>query len=149
MKKSENIDLIVKRFYNKVEVQEHGCWYWQGHISKPHEYGNFSFGYQQTGAHRASYMLHIGDIPEGYEIDHLCKIPYCVNPDHLEAVTQAENSRRSAIGKSWELHLLKKCSKGHDVQGENAKPHRKANGRVKYRCRICARAYKKQYREAL
>lgn len=48
------------------------------------------------GAHCFSYELHKGPIPAGYEVDHLCLIGRCVNPDHLEAVTPAENKRRAA-----------------------------------------------------
>ena len=48
-------------------------------------------------AHRAAYALDVGPIPEGLTIDHLCRVRHCVRPDHLEPVTQAENTRRAAL----------------------------------------------------
>lgn len=70
-----------------------GCWLWTGTIERT-GYGRFWLGGRQEIAHRASYALLIGPIPEGLTIDHLCRVRACVNPDHLEPVTLAENIRR-------------------------------------------------------
>lgn len=80
-------------------------------------------------AHRWSYMHHVGPIPDGFDIDHLCRNRACVHPDHLEAVTRAENIRRAAA-------LITACPQGHAYDAENtvvnAKGHRK--------CRACMTA---------
>lgn len=78
----------LERFIAKVAFGEH--WVWMA-VRTEHGYGVFS-GNQ---AHRWAYEQWVGSIPEGFVIDHLCRIPSCVHPDHLEAVTQRENLRRS------------------------------------------------------
>lgn len=77
-----------------------GCWLWEG-ATNPDGYGMVwsSERSKAIGAHRAYYMRYIGPIPNDYQLDHLCRTPLCVNPDHLEPVTQAENVRRGATPK--------------------------------------------------
>lgn len=72
------------------------CWKWLGYV------GNM--GYGQIGIHRISYLVHRvvyererGPVPEGLELDHLCRNPRCCNPEHLEPVTHRENSRRALL----------------------------------------------------
>src|SRR6188472_1096483 len=62
------------------------CWVWNGAV-RTTGYGQFS---RCTFAHRLSYETHVGPIPDGLDIDHLCGVRLCVNPDHLEPVTRAE-----------------------------------------------------------
>lgn len=74
------------------------CWLWTGATSGP-GYGNFQEKHENgrphwIGAHRYSYQTVVGSIPDGLTLDHLCRRPACVNPDHLEPVTKAENTRR-------------------------------------------------------
>ncbi len=68
------------------------CWLWLG-FCEPKGYGKLKAWGEQL-AHRLSYRLHVGPIPEGLTLDHLCCNKRCVNPDHLEPVTSGENTRR-------------------------------------------------------
>jgi hypothetical protein len=89
---------VVDRIRFHTVVDEHGCWVWQA--KKHGGYGRMTItapdGTQRsTPAHRASYEAHVGPIPEGLELDHLCRNAACCNPSHLEPVTRQENVRRA------------------------------------------------------
>ena len=91
-----HLDLIKKKFMLKVEKTE-TCWIWHGSKDKRKGYGRFIIYDKVDGeSHRISYKIFKGEIPKGLQIDHLCRNKLCVNPQHLEAVTQKENLRRSA-----------------------------------------------------
>lgn len=74
------------------------CWIWQGGTNR-RGYGQSRYAGRGEEAHRAYYRKHVGQIPAGFDVDHLCRVPPCVNPDHLEAVTHAENLRRGNCAK--------------------------------------------------
>lgn len=84
----------VERFWEKVDRQEVGCWLWTAYRNRD-GYGRFRpYRRDQVMAHRYAYELMVGPIPDGLQLDHLCRNPGCVNPSHLEAVTERENLGR-------------------------------------------------------
>lgn len=101
-----------RRFWVKVvRDPETECWWWLG-AHQALGYGSFWHTGEMHSAHRTAYELVVGPIPEGLELDHRCRFPRCVNPDHLEPVTHAENLRRSR-------KLV--CSRGHSQFGRTAR----------------------------
>ena len=126
----------VVRFWSKVKVLKSGCWEWQGALRgrEGYGYGDFWDGNKDVAAHRFAYELFKGAIPEGLTIDHLCQKTWCVNPAHLESVTNKENILRGyglcAIN-ARKTH----CPQGHPYDEMNTYiiP---TGGRA---CRICIR----------
>ena len=97
-------------------------------------------------AHRVSYRAAKGGIPDGLQIDHKCRVRCCINPDHLEAVTQRENLLR---GIGWAAINAKKmfCDNGHEFTEENTRYYVRKDGGQGRRCRQCHRDHEKQYRK--
>lgn len=121
------IDRVAERFWSKVE-KTGSCWPWTGFCDRK-GYGQFSPKSGVTKkAHRYAYELLVGPIPEGLQLDHLCRVRNCVNPDHLEPVTNRENTLRSP-----RVHK-ERCANGHEMTQENTYLH----GEHRY-CRICRR----------
>src|SRR5208337_4315885 len=103
------------------------CWIWQ-RAKHPLGYGSSSGDGEDRIAHRMIYKRHRGPIPEGLELDHLCRQTSCVNPDHLEPVTHAENMRRGVntrLSKEDVLRLiaLRKSGSSFDELGATFKIH--------------------------
>ena len=105
----------MDRFWSKVNKTE-TCWDWTACTSNG--YGVFRINEATVLAHRLSYELSVGPIPEGLTLDHLCRNRKCVNPAHLEPVTRGENVLR---GVSLPAQNAKKthCPRGHLLSGEN------------------------------
>lgn len=78
-----------------VEDRQTGCWVWQ-RFKDSQGYGWIKRGGKRHPAHRLMYEQVHGPVPDGLEIDHLCRNESCVNPEHLEAVTHTQNMRRSS-----------------------------------------------------
>jgi hypothetical protein len=108
--------LLLQRFWSRVKIVD-DCWEWQGGI-KCDGYGSFYWEKKQYPSHRVAYEIMVGDVPQGLELDHLCKNRKCCNPEHLEAVTHKQNLLRGdtivAIN-SKKTH----CPQGHPYFGEN------------------------------
>lgn len=124
----------VLRFYSKVKKTDDGCWIWVG-SSWDGGYGRMSVKGKSVLAHRFSYSLLVGEIPEGKQLDHLCRNRGCVNPEHLEPVSAQENQLR---GNTFTARNSKvtHCRQGHPYSGENL--YLTPDGRRD--CRTCRRA---------
>lgn len=100
------------RFWSKIKKTK-TCWVWNGTIRASNGYGCLSVNRRNVSVHRFSYELHRGKIPSGLQIDHLCRIRNCVNPEHLEAVPARINLLRG-IGVCAQNFRKSKCLRGHD-----------------------------------
>ena len=98
----------IDRFLAKVDKTD-SCWNWTA-CCKPAGYGQFRYKSQMVFAHRYSYSVFVGDLIEGLTIDHLCSNRKCVNPEHLEQVTQQENVSRAR-------RKITHCPHGHELDG--------------------------------
>lgn len=106
-----------------------GCWLWTGRVDR-NGYGRFSLGTERL-AHRVAFRLFVGPVPDGLELDHLCRSRSCVNPAHLEPVTRRENLRRSPLTNASKTH----CVHGHEFTPANTVVRtRPGSGRD---CRAC------------
>lgn len=126
-----------ERFNEGWVLAENGCWQWTK--SCRNGYPALSVNKRQQGAHRYSYELFVGPIPEGYTIDHLCRNKRCVNPKHLEAVTNRVNVLRG-IGVTAHNSRKEKCKHGHEFTPENTAIRK--GGRS---CRICERTHSRKW----
>lgn len=101
-----------------IEVSWSGCWLWllsDGSHGYPQGSMPAVTGERVSLAHRMSYLAWHGQIPAGYDIDHLCRVRACVNPAHLEAVTQFANRRRQFGHEAdADMHEPDTCPRGHD-----------------------------------
>ena len=148
--------IVAERFWTKVDFNgpapayqpELGpCWLWRGGISGGGARGGGGYGSfyiphlsRNVGAHRYAYEFCVGLIPEGLQIDHLCRVRNCVYPWHMEPVTQQENISR---GEGGSLHRGKThCLYGHPFSSANT-----LVGRNEWRwCRTCTARRGREYR---
>jgi hypothetical protein len=142
---------LEERFWLKVDRRgPDECWLWTGAKTivrpgwpKTTRYGVISNGPKKGGrqlrAHRVSWELNCGPIPDGYTIDHTCEVTLCVNPAHLEPVTFAENTKRQ-----WDRRgRAEKCPQGHTAYRERW--HTRKDG-TKVKARYCHECHKERQR---
>lgn len=134
---------IAARFWSKVNVGlAHECWNWKAFVH-PAGYGYFQMGRGRTAyAHRVSYLFYVGPVPDGMTLDHLCRNRACVNPTHLEVVSNKVNALR---GDSFSAENARKthCKAGHPLSGENLYLKHRPNGTVSRICLTCRRAHQR------
>lgn len=120
-------DLLPGLMVNHVRVADGGCWEWVGALAS-NGYGSVSIGGKGYSTHRAAYTALVGEVPDGLQLDHLCRNKACCNPAHLEPVTGSENQRRA------KAHITA-CPKGHAYDEANTLVNRKGQRS----CRQCSR----------
>lgn len=129
---------VMERILMRTEIVDMGhltpCWIWGGYT------GNGGYGQvlvdssrRKGNVHRVAYEHIIGPVPKGLLLDHLCRVPACLNPDHLEPVTCRENIRRGIKGV-----LTTHCPQNHEYTPENTSWQRHARG-ISRRCKTCHR----------
>jgi hypothetical protein len=109
----------MERFVEKIVESSTGCWEWMA-TRGVDGYGRFYLNTRDYAmAHRWGYEHLVGPIPEGLQLDHLCRVRHCVNPRHLEPVTSQENLLRSPITRATINKSKVFCRQGHALTGSN------------------------------
>ena len=137
--------MLPEQIVSKIGApDENGCWPWIAARTKA-GYSWINWRCKPQLAHRVIYELIVGPIPEGLQIDHLCRVRHCVNPAHLEPVTNRENGLRGVSPAA--LHAAQThCKNGHEFTPDNTLIRRKPKfARV---CATCKRAADRAHYEA-
>lgn len=152
-----DLDTLPVRLRTKINAYDDtGCWLWTAAKDR-HGYGRYQLGRptpeapsrrKTVFAHRIVYELLVGD--PGPELDHLCRIPACVNPAHLEPVTHRENILRGPALEAMNAYNRSKthCPQGHPYEGDNLYFYVAKNGWVNRQCRLCKRDVQRRRRAA-
>jgi hypothetical protein len=142
---------LTDRLVRFIDKRADGCWQWTGSLH-PNGYGNIGVQFgagranrRQLLAHRVSYEIHLGPIPAGLTLDHLCRNRACVNPAHLDPVSERENILRST-GPAAVNAAKTHCKRGHELTGDNLKLNKGKGGRQIRCCRECGRLHKRNFR---
>jgi hypothetical protein len=154
-RRPEPREATVERWLARVRKEPNGgCWLWPGSLdSKGYAHTGYSIDGKTYDArlHQLFYTRFAGPVGEGLELDHLCRVRACCNPDHLEAVSHQENTRRGEAGglrnrgPVWENSQKSHCKNGHPF--DEANTYRTKNGNR--RCRACNREEKRERKAKL
>lgn len=135
---SFDVSKLPANMQEKVLPSANGCWEWIGARNST-GYGCVTNGKGKSMlSHRKSYELIVGAIPEGLTVDHLCENIVCVNTDHMELVTLAENSRR---GNERKTH----CRNGHFRSPDSTRVKVRRNGMREVVCLVCETAWREAF----
>lgn len=135
---------LLVRFWAKIEVDAStDCWLWTA-AKNSRGYGQFAVDGRSKSAHRLAYEVLVELIPDGLELDHLCRRRHCCNPGHVEPVTTRVNQVRSPLTCAGRMH----CKRGHVLAGGNLYRHPRGN-RVCRTCRADYQAKRRRDRQAI
>ena len=153
---------LPARFWNKVQPDDSGCWLWTGALSSAGRPSYRVSGVSKL-AYRVAFAALVAPILDGLTIDHLCRTPRCVRPEHLETVTASENTSRAwdvrgrapkreraklvtvmVAGVEIKVRAIKThCPRGHEYTAENTYLTKHKNGAVGRECKTCKKHYAK------
>lgn len=122
----------IARLMRRVRIEDtSGCWIWLGPRTRKGAsgYGASRLNGKTMVSHRVAYELLRGSIPDGYDLDHLCRNRLCCNPDHLEPVTRSVNLRRGFEARG--------CKNGHPYNEADFSLVHRSNGSLERRCKRC------------
>lgn len=132
--KTRRYNSLERILSRTVRDPDTGCWCWTG--ARSGGYGHVQVGGAVRETHSVVYELVRGAVPRGLQLDHLCRLRCCVNPEHLEPVTRKENILRGTSQQAANAHKIH-CGHGHELSGTNVRITR--NGRRA--CRACGRRW--------
>jgi hypothetical protein len=128
---------LIERFEQRIKRRDDGCWEWTGTRTSDRVYPRFCV--EKTRyvlAHRFAYEHYVGPIPKGLTIDHLCRFTLCVNPEHLEPVTNVENVMRGNGPCAMNARKTH-CKRGHPLVSGQIYTSINRNGRLRRQCKAC------------
>lgn len=132
---------VEDRLLAGIQISDTGCWIWQKATAK-NGYGQIGHEGRTRSTHRLAYETFVGPVPEGLQLDHLCRVRACCNPEHLEPVTQSENIQRSP------LIVKTHCKQGHELTEDNLIVRQRQTYTMR-NCRTCHNeSVRRRYHEA-
>lgn len=134
----------VERFFRNIREDDNGCWLW---TKTPATKGYASFWIARSihvQAHRWAYELLVAEIPDGLQLDHLCRVRHCVNPWHMDPVDNRENQRRGEHPTAGIAFRTNTCPQGHSLADAYVSTNRRTGKRTR-RCRPCQQTSYAEY----